>query len=337
MYENKIKSYKVTFIIPVLNGEKFLNKCLKSITSQIYRKDLIEIIVADGGSTDSTVNISKKYKCKIINNPRKKAEYGHEEALKIAKGDIIIYFAADNILPCKDWVKKIIKPFEENKKIIGVYTHISTNKKDNLLNQYYSNLHVEPFSWFVYGDSVNPRLYSKIYQILIKKENYFVFKLPTKNFPLIAWAQGFAVRKSFKRSKKTLGDDMLPVIQIIKEKKLLAYVHDAGIYHDHIVSFSHYLDKYQSRIRESFRDKNIGYLNREKFFSKKRKILKYIWMLYSISIIGPLYHSILWFLKKRDISYIYHAPCCFFLGILIFYEYTLALTNKLKQKLILLV
>jgi len=330
MYENKIKSYKVTFIIPVLNGEKFLNKCLKSITSQNYKKDLIEIIVADGGSTDNTVNISKKYKCKTINNPRKKAEYGHEEALKIATGEIIIYFAADNILPCKDWIKKIIKPFEENKKIIGAYTHICANKKDNLLNQYYSNLHVEPFSWFVYGDTVNPKLYSTIYQTLTTNKDYSVFKFEIKNFPLIAWAQGFALRKNFKRDKCTLGDDMLPLIQMIKEEKLLAYVPSAGIYHDHLYSFSHYLKKYQSRIRESLRNKNIGYLNREKFFSKKRKISKYIWMLYAISIVGPIYHSVLWYLKKKDISWMYHIPCCFFLGILILHEYTLSLVNKSK-------
>lgn len=324
---------KITFIIPVLNAEKYLNACLKSITLQNYRKDLIEIIIADGGSSDNSIKISRKFKCKIIKNPRKKAEYGHEEALKITTGDIIVYFAADNILPCKNWLKKITKPFEENKKITGVYTHISTNKKDNLINQYYSDLHVEPFSWFIYGDSVNPKLYSKIYKIIMSNKDYIVFKFKIKNFPLIAWAQGFAVRKSFSRNKKTLGDDMLPLIQMIKEKKLLAYVPNAGIYHNHLNSLLHYLKKYQSRIRESLKNRNLGYLFREKFFSKKRRILKYIWLLYSTTIIGPVYHSLLWSLKNKNIYWTYHIPCCFFLGILMLYEYVYYLFNKVKSDL----
>ena len=54
---------KFSIIVPSLNNKKFLLNCLKSILNQTYKN--YEIIVVDGGSTDGTVNILKKYKKKL--------------------------------------------------------------------------------------------------------------------------------------------------------------------------------------------------------------------------------------------------------------------------------
>ena len=53
----------VTIITVVLNNKKKLEKALKSIFHQSYKN--IELIVIDGGSTDGTKNIIKKYQKKI--------------------------------------------------------------------------------------------------------------------------------------------------------------------------------------------------------------------------------------------------------------------------------
>ena len=51
----------ISVVTPCLNGENYIEECLNSISSQ--SKDLnIEHIVVDGGSTDNTLNIIKKYK-----------------------------------------------------------------------------------------------------------------------------------------------------------------------------------------------------------------------------------------------------------------------------------
>ena len=54
---------KFSIIIPSLNNKRFLNRCLKSIFMQTYKN--YEIIIIDGGSTDGTRSIIKKYKNKI--------------------------------------------------------------------------------------------------------------------------------------------------------------------------------------------------------------------------------------------------------------------------------
>jgi glycosyltransferase involved in cell wall biosynthesis len=49
----------ISFIIPVLNGEKYIHQCLESIFSETTSSD--EIIVADNGSTDKTVEIVEAF------------------------------------------------------------------------------------------------------------------------------------------------------------------------------------------------------------------------------------------------------------------------------------
>lgn len=53
----------ISIITVVFNGEKYLEETIKSIINQTY--DNIEYIIIDGGSTDGTLNIIKKYEDKI--------------------------------------------------------------------------------------------------------------------------------------------------------------------------------------------------------------------------------------------------------------------------------
>lgn len=48
---------KVSVIIPIYNEEKYLDKCLDSVSGQTLKE--IEIICVDDGSTDNSLNILK--------------------------------------------------------------------------------------------------------------------------------------------------------------------------------------------------------------------------------------------------------------------------------------
>lgn len=50
---------KISVIIPVYNIDKYLEKCLESVSNQIYKN--IEIIIVDDGSTDSSSDIYERY------------------------------------------------------------------------------------------------------------------------------------------------------------------------------------------------------------------------------------------------------------------------------------
>ena len=54
----------VTIITVVFNGEKHLEQAIQSVISQSYNN--VEYIIIDGGSTDSTIDIIKKYRIIIM-------------------------------------------------------------------------------------------------------------------------------------------------------------------------------------------------------------------------------------------------------------------------------
>jgi glycosyltransferase involved in cell wall biosynthesis len=98
----------ISIIIPTLNEEKYLPILLKEIKKQ-NPKDF-EIIVADAGSKDKTVEIARSFGCKITKggNPAK----GRNEGAKIAKGEIFLFFDADNIYLPENFFERLTKEFK---------------------------------------------------------------------------------------------------------------------------------------------------------------------------------------------------------------------------------
>lgn len=56
-----MNDYDVTIIIPTLNEEKFLSRCLNSVMSQTFPFEKMDVLVVDGGSVDKTCDIVNEY------------------------------------------------------------------------------------------------------------------------------------------------------------------------------------------------------------------------------------------------------------------------------------
>ncbi len=87
----------VSIITPVYNGEKYLEDTIQSIINQTY--DNIEYIIIDGGSTDKTLNIIKKYEDKIAYwmSEQDRGMYdGINKGFKMATGEIFAWLNADD-------------------------------------------------------------------------------------------------------------------------------------------------------------------------------------------------------------------------------------------------
>lgn len=305
--------------MPILNGGKLFAQALKSIRMQNYPQGEIQIIMADGGSKDNSVSIAKDYGCKVIENPYIAGDIGLDLCFEASTGDLNVALAADNELPDKYWLRNMIEPFV-NDDIIGAYTQIIPSPNTSSINRYYSLLHVEPFTWFVYGNASNPRLFMKEYKVLKKETNYYIFEFGVKHHPLIALAQGIVLRKDFRRKREYQGDDVLPVIEMIEKGFKFAYVPDSGIYHHHIDSFSHYMKKYRWRVHNSLYDKEIGFNKRDQYLSLNRKLRKYLWLMYGTSLVLPLIDSVRWYLRDGEKCWFWHVPASAGLAYLILYE-----------------
>ena len=99
-----------TVIIPALNEEDYIENCLRSLRDQTFRD--FEIIVVDGGSTDRTVEISRKYADRVILAPGSKIGEARWIGVNEASGEIIVSTDADTLHP-PDWLEKLTRHFED--------------------------------------------------------------------------------------------------------------------------------------------------------------------------------------------------------------------------------
>ena len=126
----------VSIIVPVYNGEEYLNDCICSLVEQILND--IEIVIVDDGSTDSTPDILKyfadKYKDKIKVLTKSNGGQGSARnlALNYCRGEYIGYIDADDSVS-NDMFQTMYK--EAKNKDLDLVTcdwYIVENKKKKL-------------------------------------------------------------------------------------------------------------------------------------------------------------------------------------------------------------
>jgi glycosyltransferase involved in cell wall biosynthesis len=135
----------ISIIIACLNEDHYIGECIDSILNQSYIGET-EIIIADGGSTDNTLQIINEYKQHfsniiLINNPEKIQAAGRNHAINISKYDFIAYIDAHSY-PKKNWLYELYTAYleisQKDDKIAGI-------------GSVYSNASEKPFSKTVFA------------------------------------------------------------------------------------------------------------------------------------------------------------------------------------------
>lgn len=109
----------VSIITVVFNGAKSLERTIKSVISQGYPN--IEYIVIDGGSSDGTVDIIKKYEDNITywkSEPDGGISDAFNKGLSMATGDIVGFINADDWYNA-DTVELVVRNFEKFSVVYG--------------------------------------------------------------------------------------------------------------------------------------------------------------------------------------------------------------------------
>lgn len=86
----------ISVIMPVKNGEKYLQEAIKGIQNQ---KMNVEIILVDDASTDNTAQIAKDMGCKVIHHPVSLGQVAAKNTgLKQANGEYVMFHDGDDVM-----------------------------------------------------------------------------------------------------------------------------------------------------------------------------------------------------------------------------------------------
>ena len=112
---------RVSLIIPCFNEEKTIGKLLDAIGQQTWPLNDMEILIADGFSTDRTREMITSYQAahpkmelRIIDNPKRVIPAGLNAAIQAARGELIVRMDAHTI-PAVNYVELSVKAFDEGK------------------------------------------------------------------------------------------------------------------------------------------------------------------------------------------------------------------------------
>lgn len=125
---------KISIITPSFNQAEFLERTIKSVLDQNYAN--LEYILIDGGSTDGSVDIIKRYSDSISYWISKK-DSGQTEAInkgfKLATGEIVAWLNSDDEY-CEGTLERVAKTFMSDSHLDFVFgDRLSIDRNGNIL------------------------------------------------------------------------------------------------------------------------------------------------------------------------------------------------------------
>ena len=132
----------VSIVTPTYNSMRTLDTYMNAILMQTYPHEAIELIFADGGSTDGTLEQISKYSencdisIKLFENPLRTAEAGKAVGVRQAENDIILLLDSDNIIPARNWMERMMAPFDEKEIVASEPIKYTYRKQDSVINRY---------------------------------------------------------------------------------------------------------------------------------------------------------------------------------------------------------
>lgn len=127
---------KVSIITPSFNSAKTIEKTILSVLNQTY--DNLEYIIIDGGSTDGTVDIIKKYQDRLkywISEPDKGISDAFNKGLSTTSGNYVNFQGADDYLLDNKVIELIMKDInsEEDLLVCGRIERVSDSLGKNIV------------------------------------------------------------------------------------------------------------------------------------------------------------------------------------------------------------
>lgn len=321
MEKNNPELPSISVIIPTLNSARTIKNCLESIRNQSYNQEIIEILIIDGGSEDGTKAAAEEFWAAVIeeNGKRNQPEARKAVGLARAKGEFVIFIDSDNILPHKEWLKRMLVPVLENSEITAVQPlRYHYDKSFSPLNRYFALFGVnDPIAYYF---NKRDRLSWAETKWRMKgkaedKGGYYYACFQKDALPTLG-ANGFLARREILKKARVSPEEFF---HIDVNYDLVALGYDKyGIIKDTIIHLSadnlfSFLRK-RLRFMEEYHQKEYG-VRRYRLYEPKDKFRLIVFILFSLTFVKPLYDSIKGFIKVPDFAWFMHPLMCFLITV----------------------
>lgn len=314
--------------MPTLNSEQTLEKALQSVKNQDFPSEQIEILLIDGGSTDTTLLIAKKFGCKVFHNPNVVPEYAKFIGLNNARGKFAVFLDSDEeLINNKSFSKKVyfLSKHKEVKNVItaGLITPLDYPRIGEYINSY-----GDPFSAFMYningGDYVPD--FSRKYTTKLLESDYVLVKFePQDIIPICDGGGHFFdlnyLKENANISKVSIASNVFNIM--VEHTKVLLTVRNDFTRHYATIDFSKYLNKIRWRVVSNLfegQSNAAGYIEKEKHQPAIFRLKKLVFIPFAFSVIFPLIKAIFLAIRHKNTAMLYHFPLTIYTaGVIVIY------------------
>ena len=145
---------KVSIITAAFNSVQTLEDTVKSVLEQTYSN--IEYIVVDGGSTDGSLNVVRRYeqqfcgRMKWISEKDRGIYDAMNKGIQMATGDIVGILNSDDYFTRNDVIERMVDSFDKELDAIYGDIHFIRDGQPDKCIRYYSSKRFSPM-WLRFG------------------------------------------------------------------------------------------------------------------------------------------------------------------------------------------
>jgi len=305
----------ISVIVPTLNAERTLERCLVSVRAQDYPRELVEIVLADAGSTDATLDIAGRYEVdRIVPNPLRTGESGKSAAIEASTGELLALVDSDNVFDDRGYFSRAARLIVDGTADCAEPLGWTWDPDDTLVNRYSALLGMnDPLSLFLGNYNRYSHLTGAFTGMkparITETEDAYIVEVRPDAVPTFG-ANGFILRRSALEGldwrPRYFDIDMFQqMVTAGRGRVAVLKTETRHLFCDSIATFRR---KQARRIRDYFyhagrHDRNYNY--------RAVPAGKYvIFILYTLTVLPLLIQSLRGFRRKPDPAWWFHAPAC---------------------------
>ena len=301
-----------SIIIPTYNSEETLGYTLESIYNQEFEKENYELLVIDGGSTDSTIEIAEKYGASIYSNSQKLPEHAKIIGVENAKGKFILRMDSDEEFTYKTQLRDKMKFLSDNPdiKVLVPNRYVKGRKELCGISASYMNILGDPFNYFIYNTKCDKyETYKKhIYRregnnslMRFKKEDI----LPLTDSGTTAFSLDYMI-ENYPLEYRNIDFICSTTDRIIADTGVCGCIKGDDIMHNCRSTLTIYLSKLRFRvINNIFKKEESGYSSKERHCPRLKQ-RKFLFCLYALIVPIPIIDSFRLAILHRDWTFLLH-------------------------------